>query len=77
MALDPVRFGGGTTTAEALWLGAPVVTQRSDRLGGAVGESILATTGLPELAAGDGDGNMRTVLALVDDRPRRDEPHRS
>ncbi|RAU19987.1 hypothetical protein CU669_20800 [Paramagnetospirillum kuznetsovii] len=53
VALDPLPYGGGTTTAEALWMGVPVVTLRGDRWVGRVSESIQAAAGLSELVAPD------------------------
>jgi predicted O-linked N-acetylglucosamine transferase (SPINDLY family) len=70
IGLDPFPFGGGTTTAEALWMGVPVVTLRGDRWVGRVSESILATVGLSDLVAEDRDSYVRTVVTLADDRPR-------
>jgi predicted O-linked N-acetylglucosamine transferase (SPINDLY family) len=70
IGLDPFPYGGGTTTAEALWMGVPVVTLRGDRWVGRVSESILATVGLSDLVAADRDSYVRAVVALADDRPR-------
>ncbi len=50
LALDPTPYGGGITTAEALWMGVPVVTLRGETWVGRVTESILAAVGLPDLA---------------------------
>src|SRR5215469_3743863 len=69
IALDPFPFGGGTTTLEALWMGVPVVTMRSDRFAGRVGVSILETAGLAALIAADHEDYLATALALAHDRP--------
>ena len=69
IALDPFPYGGGTTTAEALWMGVPVVTLRGDRWVGRVSESILRAVGLPELVAENADAYAQRVVALAHDRP--------
>lgn len=51
VALDPFPFNGGTTTAESLWMGVPVLTLRGDRFVGHVGESILSPIGLDRWVA--------------------------
>ncbi|MGQ9372206.1 O-linked N-acetylglucosamine transferase, SPINDLY family protein, partial [Azospirillum sp. A39] len=51
VALDPTPYGGGTTTAEALWMGVPVVSLRGGTWVGRVSESILTTVGVGELVA--------------------------
>jgi protein O-GlcNAc transferase len=65
IALDPFPYGGGTTTAEALWMGVPVVSLRGDRFSGRVGESILTSVGLPGLVAADAEGYIATAAALA------------
>lgn len=68
VALDPLPFGGGTTTAESLWMGVPVVTLRGDRWAGRIGESLLATLGLADrLVAGSPADYIAKVAALADD----------
>jgi len=77
IALDPFPYGGGTTTAEALWMGVPVVTLRGNRWVGRVSESILATVGLPDLVAADADDYARIVSRLAGDWHLREELRRS
>lgn len=73
VALDPFPYGGGTTTAEALWMGTPVVTLRGNRWVGRVSESILQAVGLPNLVASDFDGYVRKVRDLAENPVLRDE----
>ena len=70
MALDPMPYGGGTTTAEALWMGVPVVTKYGDRWVGRVSASILHTIGLPELVAADEREYLEIATSLAGDSQR-------
>lgn len=68
VALDPTPFGGGTTTAESLWMGVPVVTLRGDRWVGRIGASFLETVGLADRLVADSPADyIAKVTALVDD----------
>lgn len=71
IALDPTPYGGTTTTADALWMGVPVVTLRGDTWVGRVSASILETVGLPELIAEDEEAYLRIATALAEDEPQR------
>jgi predicted O-linked N-acetylglucosamine transferase (SPINDLY family) len=70
IALDPFPFAGGTTTAEALWMGVPVVTLRGDRWVGRMSEGMLTTVGLADLVAGDEAGYLRIAAGLAADLSR-------
>ena len=53
IALDPFPYPGGTTSVEALWMGAPFVTRRGDRFLSHLGESIAHNAGLADWIADD------------------------
>ena len=67
IALDSFPYNGTTTTCEAMWMGAPVVTLRGDRHAGRVGASLLNAVGLPELVARDADEYVRIAAGLAAD----------
>ncbi|MBI6882507.1 tetratricopeptide repeat protein [Pseudomonas putida] len=46
IGLDPFPYPGGTTSAESLWMGVPVVTLRGNRFLSRIGESIAENAGL-------------------------------
>jgi len=65
LALDTFPYNGGTTTAEALWQGVPVLTTRGDRWAGRTSRSILAAAGLHEFVAADESGFVALAAALA------------
>ncbi len=77
IALDPFPFGGGASTAEALWMGVPVVSLRSDRWAGRVSESLLKAIGQPDLVAPTQDAYVDIACALADDTSRLGALHQN
>ncbi len=53
IALDPFPYGGATTTAEALWMGVPVITLRGKGMVGRLSSSILKSAQCSEWIAQD------------------------
>lgn len=51
IALDPFPFTGGTTTAESLWMGVPVITLAGATMVGRQGASLLTAAGLDDWIA--------------------------
>ncbi len=70
IALDPFPFSGGATTAEALWMGVPVVTMKNDRWAGRVSETLLAAAGQNQWVAGDAGAYRDLALELAGAGPR-------
>ena len=77
IALDPLAYNGTATTAEALWMGVPVVTLRGNRHAGRVGASLLTHVGLRDLIADSVDNYVETAVALGSDPARLSELRRS
>ncbi|CDH44154.1 tetratricopeptide repeat protein [Candidatus Contendibacter odensensis] len=67
IALDSFPYGGGATTAQALWMGVPVLTLHGDRFIGRLGESLLRTVGLPEWVVKDRDDYVAKAVAFAAD----------
>jgi len=70
IALDPFPYNGMTTTAEALWMGTPVVTFAGKLPVSRASLSLLSTVGLSDLAAHDEDEYVRIAVSLAADRAR-------
>ncbi len=70
IALDPFPFNGATTTCDALFMGVPIVTLTTDRIGARVGASLLSTVGLHEFIATTTDEYVRIASELAADGAR-------
>ena len=67
IALDPFPYTGGTTSVEALWMGAPVLTRKGDRYVAHMGESILHNMAMPEWIAADTEDYVLKAAAFAAD----------
>jgi protein O-GlcNAc transferase len=63
IGLDPFPYTGGTTTAEALWMGVPVLTLSGQHFLHRQGVGLLMNAGLPEWIASDPDDYVARALA--------------
>jgi protein O-GlcNAc transferase len=77
IALDPFPYTGGITSAEALWMGVPVVTLPGDRITSRQTFAFLTELGLTDLAASSEDDYVRIATALAGDPGRRAELRRT
>jgi predicted O-linked N-acetylglucosamine transferase (SPINDLY family) len=68
IALDPIPYGGTTTTCEALWMGRPVVSLAGDRHASRVGASLLGAIGRAEWVADDPESYVAIAARLAGDR---------
>jgi predicted O-linked N-acetylglucosamine transferase (SPINDLY family) len=76
IALDPFPYTGGITSAEALWMGVPVVTWPQDRIASRQTLAFLTELELTDLAADSEDGYVAIAAALAGDAGRRAELRR-
>lgn len=67
IALDTFPYNGGTTTAEAIWQGVPLLTYGGDRWAGRTSRSILMAAGLGGDVAADPAGLVARAVALAAD----------
>ena len=77
IALDTFPYHGTTTTFEALWMGAPVVTLAGEAHVARVGVSILSRMGLPELIANTPEDYVSIAVDLAGDLPKLQELRRT
>jgi predicted O-linked N-acetylglucosamine transferase (SPINDLY family) len=73
--LDPLHFGGGNTTYEALSLGVPVVTLPSNMLRGRIAYKMYLTMGLTDCVAKDAADYVRIATRLGADADYRRSIH--
>jgi predicted O-linked N-acetylglucosamine transferase (SPINDLY family) len=69
IALDPFPYPGGTTSAEALWMGVPVLTKRGDRFLSHVGETIAHNSGQSEWIAQNEAEYVQKAVQFTQDLP--------
>jgi predicted O-linked N-acetylglucosamine transferase (SPINDLY family) len=70
ITLDPFPYNGTTTTCEALWMGAPVITLAGQTHVARVGASLVTHLGFPDWAAGSPEAYIAKCRELAGDLPR-------
>lgn len=65
LTLSTFPYPGGTTTAESLWMGVPVLCRRGDRFLGHLCESVIGSVGLDEWIAADDDDYVAKAIACA------------
>ena len=67
IALDPFPFTGGTTSAEGLWMGVPVLTLEGEHFLSRQGIGLLMNVGLPSWIAADEDDYVARAVSHASD----------
>ena len=65
IALAPFPYGGGTTSAEGLWMGVPVISMRGNHFLSHLGESIAHNAGLSNWIASDEDDYVAKAIEFA------------
>ena len=73
IALDPFPFSGCATSADALWMGLPVITLPGDTLVSRQTGALLERLGLEDCIAVDAGAYVRAAIALARDQRRREQ----
>jgi len=69
IVLDTFPYTGGTTTAEALWMGVPVLTLAGNSLLANQGVGLLMNAGLPQWIAANREDYVAKAKLLAGDLP--------
>lgn len=69
IVLDTFPFPGGTTTAESLWMGVPVLTLAGESFLARQGLGLLMNAGLPDWIGTDADDYVARAIAHTSDLP--------
>ncbi|MEG1610184.1 MAG: tetratricopeptide repeat protein, partial [Bilophila sp.] len=77
IALDPFPYVGGCTTAEALWMGVPVLTRQGFHALSRLGESLMHAMDMPEWIAANDDEYVAKAVTLASDIPALAALHQS
>ena len=77
IALDAFPYNGGTTTAEAIWQGVPILSFDGDRWASRTSLTILRAAGLDAFAARDMAGFVETGIRMGRDPQALAEPRRT
>ena len=70
VALDPIPYGGATTTAEALWMGVPVVALAGEGMVGRLAASLLIHGNQADWVARDTNNYVTIASVLAKKGPR-------
>ena len=73
VALDPIPYGGATTTAEALWMGVPVVSLHGEGMVGRLSASLLHHAGFGQWIADNINAYVDIARDLALQGPRSSE----
>ncbi len=70
IALDPFPYPGVTTSAEALWMGVPVLSMQGDRFMSRTATSIAHNAGLSDWIAANKDDYVAKAIHFAGDLPK-------
>jgi protein O-GlcNAc transferase len=74
IVLDTFPYPGGTTTAQALWMGVPTITLASTGMLGRQGEALMINAGLSDWVARSEDEYVKKAIAWANaDMDKRQE----
>jgi protein O-GlcNAc transferase len=69
IALDTVPYNGGTTSLQAMWMGAPVLCQMGEHFVSRMGASFMVAAGLSDWVTAGDDSYVATAQRMAADRP--------
>lgn len=70
VALDPIPYGGATTTCDALWMGVPVLALAGDGMVGRLSTSVLAGANLSSAIAYSSEHYVQLARLFASRGPR-------